>query len=104
MSKELNLCFDHRQESKTSHFAQCNCDYCKLELEIVALRMSLDSQESAMIELAEHRDDYKRLLTVALNTFRLQINGNWTNRKSLAIIAIESIARALGVMQLNENK
>ena len=47
-------------------------------------------QISAENALAE-RDNYKRLLTVALNTFKLQIDGNRTNRKSLAIIAYEGI-------------
>jgi hypothetical protein len=47
-------------------------------------------QISAENVLAE-RDNYKRLLTVALNTFKLQIDGNRTNRKSIAIIAYESI-------------
>jgi hypothetical protein len=36
-------------------------------------------------------EKYKRLLGVALTTFKLQIDGNRTNRKSLAIIAYESI-------------
>jgi hypothetical protein len=47
-------------------------------------------QISAENALAE-RDNYKRLLTVALNTFKLQIDGNRTNRKSIAIIAYEGI-------------
>jgi len=29
MSDGLKLCLKHKQEPNQSHFAECNCDYCK---------------------------------------------------------------------------
>lgn len=32
--KNLELCKGHKQEWKQSHYAEHNCDYCKLEKQI----------------------------------------------------------------------
>lgn len=34
----LQLCFNHRQEWRMSHYAEHNCDYCKLEKQNIQLR------------------------------------------------------------------
>ena len=31
----LNLCYEHRQESHHSHYSPCNCDYCNLEKKLL---------------------------------------------------------------------
>jgi len=31
----LNLCFKHRQEQNHSHFSEHNCDYCKLQNQLL---------------------------------------------------------------------
>lgn len=32
--QNLDLCKDHKQEWKQSHYAEHNCDYCKLEKQL----------------------------------------------------------------------
>jgi len=54
-------------------------------------------------ETAKELDEYKRLLGVALRTFRQQIEGNWTNRKSMAVIACEGINDQLKEMSNKPN-
>jgi len=39
--KPLNLCVNHPQEWKQSHYAEHNCDYCKLLEENQRLRQAL---------------------------------------------------------------
>lgn len=53
----LNLCLGHKQEWKQSHYAEHNCDYCRLEKECENLREHYHSV-SGMFELAkQQRDD-----------------------------------------------
>ena len=44
--KRLNLCKGHKQEENQSHFAEHNCDYCKL----------LKQYEEALIKLRALED------------------------------------------------
>ena len=39
---DLNLCYHHKQEWKQSHFAEHNCDHCKVRTENILMRKALE--------------------------------------------------------------
>lgn len=51
LSSHLDLCINHKQEWKHSHFAEHNCDYCKALEVIKALTQRLE-----MIDLLQGSD------------------------------------------------
>ena len=75
MDKGLNLCIKHKQESNGSHYAECNCDYCKLLAEVERLNYQLQdlqtrgeydagqrSMEAVAAKFKHERDELKEVL------------------------------------------
>lgn len=53
MAYNLNLCLDHKQEWKQSHYAKENCDYCKLQKQLdTAMQAIYKNKERAQAQVA----------------------------------------------------
>jgi hypothetical protein len=56
MKRNLCLCLDHKQEEYQSHYADENCDYCKLE-EALAIMTAESDKYRAALETIRDRSD-----------------------------------------------
>ena len=68
----LNLCLDHKQEWKQSHYASHNCDHCKLQKENEELKHLLGEAGHDLIFLVEE--------------LKPRVSGSFWNDKFKAII------------------
>lgn len=84
--KELNLCVNHPQEWKHSHYAEHNCDYCKILEENQRLRRAIS--EVARID-STFKDPQTGLWLVSFTDFY----GN--EQQSLDVSLTKAVQRAM---------
>jgi len=114
----LNLCVDHKQEWKQSHYATNNCDYCKLKAKNAALEQQLARAERTEAawgrrcirdaERAEKAEQQRGELVKALKYYAenkhwyegLECMGSMIKLREHGKVAQEALAKAIAEVKV----